>query len=265
MTFTNRVALIPAGNRNRPGRKLDGGLPAYITIHETGNTDVGTDAEMHRDFVFAGGGREGVSFHYVVDDYESIQLLPDDEVAWHAGDGAHGPGNSTSLAVEACVNSDGSFEQTRLNLVRLVTRLMLVHDIPASRVVQHNHWSGKDCPHFLRRNGWDRLILQLLSATVGERRFPTGFAIRGALRAYFEQNGDVPVFGMPISRIEEMTIPGVGPLTVQWFERSRLEIHEDGTIMRGLVGAEAYEAYSGYVKLERGELGIGVKPMEADP
>ena len=36
---------------------------------------------MHSRFVFTGGGAEGVSFHYVVDDHELIELVPDDEVA----------------------------------------------------------------------------------------------------------------------------------------------------------------------------------------
>ena len=243
MAFADRVAIIPRTNANRPGRKLRGGIPAYITIHETGNTDKGANAEMHSRFVFTGGGAEGVSFHYVVDDHESIQLVPDDEVAWHAGDGPFGPGNSTSLAVEACVNSDGNFERTKRNLVKLVVKLMLAYGIPASKVVQHNYWSGKDCPHFLRLSGWDRLISQLTAAIAKGREFPTGFALSGPFRTYFEQHGDIPVFGMPISGVEEIAFPGLDTLQVQWFERSRLEIQPDGTITRGLVGAEALAAY----------------------
>ena len=53
---------------------------------------------------------------------------------------------------------------------------------------------------------------------------------------------------MPISGVEEMAFTGLGTLQVQWFERSRLEIQPDGTITRGLVGAEALAAYRGRVR-----------------
>jgi N-acetylmuramoyl-L-alanine amidase len=150
-----REAIIPASNANRPGRKLWGGKPAFVTVHETSNYSVGADAEMHRKFVANGGGEHGVSFHYVVDDTEAIHLIPDDEVAWHAGDGSNGPGNNSSIAIETCVNADGDWSRTRRNLAVLTAKLCLRHGLDRIlvQVVQHNHWSGKNCPLIIRRDG----------------------------------------------------------------------------------------------------------------
>jgi N-acetylmuramoyl-L-alanine amidase len=81
-----RIAWLPAGATNRPGYAM---RPSWVTMHETANEARGANAEAHRRFVHAGGGPEGVSFHFVVDDREVVQLLPTIENGWHAGDGAN--------------------------------------------------------------------------------------------------------------------------------------------------------------------------------
>lgn len=121
----------------------------YITIHETANTDNGADAEMHAQLQRNGNNRSA-SWHYQVDDKGAIQSFLDTTSCMHAGDGANGTGNLHSIGIETCVNADGDFEKTIQNLVELVQELQERHNISNDNVVQHNHWSGKDCPHFLR-------------------------------------------------------------------------------------------------------------------
>jgi hypothetical protein len=150
---TMSVPIREATNWTGPNRPELALVPRYITIHETSNTNVGANAEMHRRFVQGGGGRDGVSFHWVVDDAEAIHLLTDAEVGWHAGDGRDGPGNRQSLAIETCVNQDGDWARTRRNLTILVATLMHRHGIPLANVVQHSRWSGKNCPLVMRRDG----------------------------------------------------------------------------------------------------------------
>ena len=71
-----------------------------------------------------------------------------------------------------------------------------------------------------------------------ERCFPeTGFCITGPIRAFWERNGGLPVFGLPIAPQQEEMIEG-RTLQAQWFERSRLEIQSDGTITVGRLGAQ---------------------------
>lgn len=225
-----RVALIPKGNRNRPGYPM---TPAWVTVHETANTRPGANAEMHRQFVWNGGGREGVSFHFVVDDREVIQLLPLTENAWHAGDGPNGPGNRTSVAIETCVNSDADWNRTLQNLVALVAELCRVLRLGTDRVVQHNRWSGKDCPARIRREGrWDWLLAQvgerLAQAQAGSGEVvqlgPFGRHVGHGCLAFWRQLEQVDatlplrVLGWPLT--EEFELDGA---VYQVFERSVLK------------------------------------------
>ena len=65
----------------------------------------------------------------------------------------------------------------------------------------------------------------------------TGLCIVGPIRAFWERNGGLPVFGLPIAAQQEELIEG-RTLQVQWFERGRLEIQPDGAITLGRLGAQ---------------------------
>ena len=140
--------ILPAGAKNRPG----GSNPdAYITIHETGNFAKGADAAAHAAYLRGSSAQAApVSWHYTVDDHSIYQHLPDDERAYHAGDGGSGPGNATSIGIEICVDAGGNFEQAKANAAARVRLLIERHNIPLANVVQHNHWNGKDCPKTIR-------------------------------------------------------------------------------------------------------------------
>ena len=150
--------LIDQEADNRPG----GNNPCkYITIHETGNAAKGADAAAHGAYLDSAAGEDDlVSWHYTVDDHAIVQHLPDYETAYHAGDGKDGPGNATSIGVEICVNAGGDFAQAQANAASLVRLLMEEHDIPIDRVMQHNHWNGKDCPKTIRATtgGWEAFL-----------------------------------------------------------------------------------------------------------
>ena len=63
-----------------------------------------------------------------------------------------------------CVNSDGDYIKTINNAIELVKHLMKKHNIPISNVVQHNKWSGKNCPQLIRSShkgfSWLHFIYQ---------------------------------------------------------------------------------------------------------
>lgn len=120
----------------------------FITIHETANTDKGADAQSHANLQSNGNNRQA-SWHWTVDDTQAIQSFPHTVRCWHAGDG-EGDGNFNSIAIEICVNSDGDFKKAVQNAIELVEKIMADEGISTGNVVQHNHWSGKDCPHYLR-------------------------------------------------------------------------------------------------------------------
>ena len=161
-TTDNGIAIqtdyIPQCRKNRPG----GFNPcSYLTIHETGNAAMGADAEAHASYLKGDAAANApVSWHYTVDDHAIVQHLPDTETAYHAGDGAKGPGNTKSIGIEICVDAGGNFEKAKQNAAALVRLLMTEHSIPLERVVQHNHWNGKDCPKTIRNTpgGWEEFL-----------------------------------------------------------------------------------------------------------
>jgi hypothetical protein len=71
----------------------------------------------------------------------------------------------------------------------------------------------------------------------------TGFCMSGTLRAYWERNGGLAVFGYPITAQRNETVEGSWTGPVQWFERDRLEDHSaDGQgVLAGRLGARALE------------------------
>lgn len=161
LPFPVTVRLIPATQTNqRPGTPM---RPTSSTWHETANTSAGAGARMHADWLHngaPGGADKQVSFHFVVDDREAYQLIPLDEIAWHAGDGGSGPGNRSSIAFECCVNKDGDLRKAQDNMARLMAHVAAACGFPAANVYQHNKWSGKNCPTLLRAEpaGWDRIL-----------------------------------------------------------------------------------------------------------
>ena len=165
--------LIDQEADNRPG----GSNPCkYITIHETGNAAKGADAVAHAAYLDSDAGkRDMVSWHYTVDDHAIVQHLPDYETAYHAGDGKDGPGNTTSIGIEICVNAGGDFEAAKANAAALVRLLMEEHGIHIDHVVQHNHWNGKDCPKTIRATAgaWEAFLALCRGETANVSKLDT--------------------------------------------------------------------------------------------
>jgi N-acetylmuramoyl-L-alanine amidase len=164
-----RASLIPSGNPNRPGTLLNTNDRLWwMTQHTTGNTNRNAGAEMHRVFTHQGGGQYAVSFHFVVDDKEIIQLLPVYEIGWHAGDGCDDRGGDVgcfdSVGIELCVNSDGDWMAAKENLAILYAMLVTKDpriigidrgDFSLQRVRTHQQVSDdrKYCPTQLLNEG----------------------------------------------------------------------------------------------------------------
>ncbi|MEM8531467.1 MAG: hypothetical protein AAGF95_11520 [Chloroflexota bacterium] len=70
----------------------------------------------------------------------------------------------------------------------------------------------------------------------------------------YTQFGAVPLLGLPISAAMETDCEGT-PCTVQWFERSRVEVLITGERYRGRIGAD-YLSGRG----RRGSLGMALPP-----
>lgn len=85
-------SILGANKKNRPGTKQS--VTKYITVHDTGSAAPGAGASAHNGYIHGGAESAGASWHYTVGNDGVYHHIPDDEVAWHAGDG-------TSVAYEA--------------------------------------------------------------------------------------------------------------------------------------------------------------------
>lgn len=131
--------------------------PKYITIHNTYNK-----ASASNEVTYMKRNNNPTSCHIFVDDKEAIEAIPLNRNAWHCGDGGRGKGNRQSIGIEICYSTDyvtNKHEKSFHNAVEVVKKLMKEFNIPIENVVQHNSWSGKDCPHRIRAEGtWNKFI-----------------------------------------------------------------------------------------------------------
>lgn len=78
--------IAPLTNENREGRKKQ---KYYITVHDTGDSDPNHSAKFWSETVKNEQWEQGkyaASYQYVVGNDGIFHNIPDDEVAWHAGD-----------------------------------------------------------------------------------------------------------------------------------------------------------------------------------
>lgn len=152
------VDHLPKSSPKRPGFPMDW---EYVTIHNTGNP--ASTAMNERDWLRNPSNTSTTGYHIVLDEKEAYQVIPLTENAWHAGDGASGPGNRKSIGIEIC--ESGDFDKSMRNAVVLVAGLLQGKGKPVSVVVQHNKWSGKNCPRLIRAGHkgwtWQKFLLEV--------------------------------------------------------------------------------------------------------
>ncbi len=179
--------LIPSGKKNRPGDKL---TPSFITVHNTDNPNEGADANAHSKFVrtkgyyLLNGKKNWVSWHFTVDDKETIKQLPVDEVGFHAG-----KGNTRSVAIEQCMHEGISKQEADERLCQLIAQLRIKLDLDRERVVTHKHWTGKNCPSQLIPR-WDAMM-DRVDQIVGDSRNIDDDLVRDTEKD-FAIHGEIP-------------------------------------------------------------------------
>lgn len=153
--------LIPTGNKCRPGTVRQ---KKWIVIHETGNPSKNAGADNHANYLsnLAKQNDTYLSWHYTVDDKKIIRHIPDNEIAWHAGDGeTENGGNYAGIGIEICINPESNFSVALENAASLAADLMKAYSLPLSAVKQHHDFSsyGKNCPQQIRDRGlWDDFV-----------------------------------------------------------------------------------------------------------
>lgn len=137
---------LPKGKK-RTGRKMN---PIHITIHSTANKK--SSPQNERDYLTNPINTNSTGWHYVVGDSIIIEAIPPTEVAYHAGDGRNGKGNTKSIGIEMVETGDR--DKVIKNTIELVKHLQSRFNIGHDKVVRHYDWSGKNCPRILNENGY---------------------------------------------------------------------------------------------------------------
>lgn len=119
-----------------------------LTVHQTGNTSKGANAEMHARLQERGNPRQA-SWHIQSDDKEIIQSFPFTAQTWHASDG-RGQGNLHSISWEICINSDGNYLKSLEVAAKGIAKVLKDEGLTVADLRQHYDWSQKNCPAQIR-------------------------------------------------------------------------------------------------------------------
>ena len=138
-------------------------------VHNTYN-----DASAENEANYMRNNDKKVSFHYVVDDKEVIQCIPENRNAFHAGDGVNGNGNRKYIAVEICYSKSGGekFTKAEKNAAEFIAKGLKAKGWGIDKVKKHQDFSGKYCPHRTLDLGWER-FLNLIRGYLGQSAAPT--------------------------------------------------------------------------------------------
>lgn len=163
------VDILPKGYCV-PDRRLNS--IGYITIHNTGSMAPAKNQHNYMKNINKSGERKA-SWHFSVDDKDIYQAQSCNFEMWHCGDTT---GNRNSIGIEIC-QSDNKATQEKIyrNAIELVKISMKYYNIPITKVVQHNKWSGKNCPQYLRENkfgfSWNWFIDQCKGKIANESNY----------------------------------------------------------------------------------------------
>ncbi|MFW5434368.1 N-acetylmuramoyl-L-alanine amidase [Paenibacillus apiarius] len=171
MSYEYRIDHIPKSTPcdRRPGLAM---VPAYITIHNTGNPT--STAKNERGWLTNPSNNQTASYHIVVDEREAVECIPLNENAWHAGDG-NGDGNRKSIGIEIC--ESGNYAKTLENAADLVAKMLKERGWGVDRLRRHYDWSGKICPRLMydsgKWTGWTKFKAEVEKRLKTEPKPPT--------------------------------------------------------------------------------------------
>jgi lysozyme family protein len=146
---------------NRTGIQRD---VEYITIHNTANTSNGADALRHKSYF----EQAQAVAHWVVDDHMALLIIPEGEVARHAG---NREGNARSVGIEVCENADADPQRIYAHAVALAAFRLTAYDFGIERLRTHRSWSGKNCPRVLLPR-WSQFVADVAATAEALKTTP---------------------------------------------------------------------------------------------
>lgn len=171
--------VLPKGHMGRTGIKMPKLLG--VTIHDTGNTNKGSNALANCRYVHRDCINKKLSFHLCVDDKQAVILVPLDETAYH---GSNRIANTQTIGIEICVASDMDLMKSHDNTAMLTAWILKnIMKIPIGTDISkylftHRYWiersgnkQSKICPYqMLVRNNpysWSTFVRKVNSFFIG--------------------------------------------------------------------------------------------------
>lgn len=129
--------------------------PTRIIVHNTAN-----DASAKNEVKYMQNNNSHTSFHYAVDDKETILAISLNRNTWNAGDRRYGKGNREGISIEICYSKSGGerFEKAERRAARLVAEILDEKGWNISKVTKHQAYAKKYCPHRTLDLGWNRFL-----------------------------------------------------------------------------------------------------------
>jgi len=171
----NQSKMVPVSSGIRPGLPMDPhpeGVTQYnednvywVVIHDTANTNPGSGALAHANYLLSNamnGTELWASWHFTIDDKALYQHIPENERAYHAGDGSSlpgtsptylGGGNRNGIGIETGVNQDADVYRIWQRTAKFGTALLNKYNLPLANMRYHVDFSGKNCPQTMRNAG----------------------------------------------------------------------------------------------------------------
>lgn len=146
--------------------------PDCIVIHNTAN-----DAPAKNEISYMHSNNSNTSFHFAVDNIEIVQGIDLNRNTWNAADGVNGRGNRKGISIEICYSLSGGsrFEIAQKNAAELTAKLLKDYGWGIDRVMKHQDFSGKYCPHrTLDDYGWDYFLNLVKSFMAPENTIKAG-------------------------------------------------------------------------------------------
>ena len=129
--------------------------PEFIIIHNTAN-----DASAMAEISYMIGNNNKVSYHCAIDNTRIVQGVPFDRNTWNAGDGGNGNGNRKGISLEICYSKSGGedFEEAEKLAAEYTAYLLKQYDWGIEKVMKHQDFANKYCPHRTLDMGWQRFL-----------------------------------------------------------------------------------------------------------
>lgn len=254
-----------------------------LTVHQTGNTSKGANAEMHARLQERGNSRQA-SWHIQSDDTEIIQSFPFTAQTWHASDG-RGNGNLHSISWEICINRDGDYLKSLKVAAKGIAKVLKDEGLTVNDLRQHYDWSRKNCPAQIRAGkdgvNWVKFKGMVQAEMSGKSVKPAsqpkpvtktkpqttnklavdgywGPATTRALQRHYGTTVDGKITGQPNNRsirnIPSATTSSTGSLLVRAMQR------DVGTIVDGKISAPSLMIRALQKRLGTPQDGIVSKP-----